>query len=179
MLKGFSADLGRRAECGGRAAKGTPSLPSMGDLRIRAVHGDGMLEQWRYAHNVVVPPAAMSLAGARARLGRYRLVNAYFGEELVGCSTVRPPTGDEAVATVIARVLPGFRRRGFGAVIYEDGLAHARGLGAETVETCVLAVNEDGLRFAGRRGFVEVDRYVLDGEDDEWVDLRLTASAGQ
>ncbi|MER6035368.1 MULTISPECIES: GNAT family N-acetyltransferase [unclassified Streptomyces] len=151
----------------------------MGDLRIRAVDGDGMLEQWRYVHNVVVPPAAMSLAGARTRVGRYRLVNAYLGEELVGCSTVRPPTGEERVATVIARVLPGFRRRGFGSVIYEDGLAHARGLGAETVETCVLAVNEDGLRFAGRHGFVEVDRYVLDGERDEWVDLRLMASAGQ
>ncbi|MDI1458304.1 GNAT family N-acetyltransferase [Streptomyces sp. NPDC003388] len=151
----------------------------MGDLRIRAVDGDGMLEQWRYVHNVVVPPAAMSLADARGRVGRYRLVNAYLGDELVGCSTVRPPAGDGAVATVIARVLPGFRRRGFGAVIYDDGLAHARGLGARTVETCVLAVNEDGLRFAGRRGFVEVDRYVLDGEADEWVDLRLTAPDGQ
>jgi hypothetical protein len=38
----------------------------------------------------------------------------------------------------------------------------------------VLAVNEDGLRFAERRGFVEVERYVLDGESDEWVDLRLS-----
>ncbi|MFE3636896.1 GNAT family N-acetyltransferase [Streptomyces cellostaticus] len=151
----------------------------MTDLHLEAVQGDGMLEQWRYVHNLVVPPAAMSLAGARTRAGRYRLVNAYLGEELVGCSTVRPPAGDEAVATVIARVLPGFRRRGLGAAIYEDGLAHARGLGAGAVETCVLAVNEDGLRFAARRGFVEVDRYVLDGQDDEWVDLRLTGRAGQ
>ncbi|WP_460107769.1 GNAT family N-acetyltransferase [Streptomyces sp. YKOK-J1] len=151
----------------------------MGDLQIRAVNGDGMLEQWRYVHNVVVPPAAMSLAGARTRVGRYRLVNAYLGEELVGCATVRPPAGDEAVSTVIARVLPAFRCRGFGAAIYEDGLAYVRGLGARAIETCVLAVNEDGLRFAGRRGFVEVDRYVLDGETEEWVDLRLTGSDGQ
>lgn len=82
------------------------------------------------------------------------------------------------MATVIARVLPEFRRRGFGAALYENGLAHARGLGAGAVETCVLAVNEDGLRFAGRRGFVEVDRYVLDGELDEWVDLRLESGDG-
>lgn len=45
--------------------------------------------------------------------------------------------------------------------------------GAEAVETCVPAANEDGLRFAGRHGFVEVERYVLDGGNDEWVDLRL------
>jgi GNAT superfamily N-acetyltransferase len=70
-------------------------------------------------------------------------------------------------------VLPEYRRRGYGTRLYEDGLAHARGLGARAIETCVLAVNEDGLRFAGARGFVETDRYVLDGETDEWLDLRL------
>lgn len=150
----------------------------MTDLRIQPVHGDPMLEQWRHVHNVIVPPAAMSLEEARERLGRYRLENAYVGDVLVGCSTVRPPRGEGAVATVIARVLPEFRRRGFGAALYENGLAHARGLGAGAVETCVLAVNEDGLRFAGRRGFVEVDRYVLDGELDEWVDLRLESGDG-
>lgn len=144
----------------------------MTDLRIVRVDGGTMLEQWRYVHNVIVPPAAMSPAGARERQERYRLDNAYLGDTLVGCSTVRPPTGKDAVATVIARVLPDFRRRGFGAALYENGLAHARVLGARAIETCVLAVNEDGLRFAGRRGFVEVERYVLDGEHDEWVDLR-------
>ncbi|MGW4562146.1 GNAT family N-acetyltransferase [Streptomyces sp. NPDC004561] len=145
----------------------------MTDLRTALVRGDGMLEQWRFVHNVVVPPAVMSLADARVRLGRYRLENAYLGDVLVGSSTVRPPVGEEAVSTVIARVLPEFRRRGFGAAVYEHALAQARGMGAGVIETCVLAANEDGLRFAARRGFVEVDRYVLDGERDEWVDLRL------
>ncbi|MGW0999331.1 GNAT family N-acetyltransferase [Streptomyces sp. NPDC002523] len=145
----------------------------MTDLRIELVDGDAMLEQWRYVHNVIVPPAAMSVEDARERLARYRLENAYLGDELVGCSTVRPPVGEGEVATVIARVLPAYRGRGFGAALYGNGLAHARGLGAKAVETCVLAVNEDGLRFAVRRGFVETDRYVLDGEGDEWVDLRL------
>ncbi|WP_225824501.1 GNAT family N-acetyltransferase [Streptomyces naphthomycinicus] len=145
----------------------------MTELQIIAVEGDDMLEQWRHVHNVVVPPAAMSPTDARVRRGRYRLANAYAGETLVGCSTVRPPVGEERTATVIARVLPEFRGRGFGAAVYEDALAHARVLGARVIETCVLAVNEDGLRFAGRRGFTEVDRYVLDGERDEWVDLRL------
>ncbi|MEU1401478.1 GNAT family N-acetyltransferase [Streptomyces sp. NPDC005728] len=150
----------------------------MTDLRIEAVDGDPALEQWRHVHNVVVPPAAMSLDDARQRRDRYRLENAYLGDVLVGCSTVRPPDGEGAVATVIARVLPGFRRRGFGTALYENGLAHARVLGAKAVETCVLAVNTDGLRFAERHGFVEIERYVLDGESDEWVDLRLERESG-
>ncbi|MDV6289414.1 hypothetical protein RBH85_19745 [Streptomyces rochei] len=54
-------------------------------------------------------------------------------------------------------------------------MAEAEALGAGAVETVVLAANGDGLRFAGARGFVERDRYVLDGESDEWVDLRLAA----
>ncbi|MFE4965178.1 GNAT family N-acetyltransferase [Streptomyces sp. NPDC056660] len=143
-----------------------------GVLTVVGVGGDEALEEWRYVHNVVVPPAAMSATEARERLARgYRLENAYLGDVLVGCSTVRPVAG--GAVTVIARVLPGFRRRGFGKALYERGLAHARARGAEAVETCVLAANEDGLRFAGRCGFVEVERYVLDGGNDEWVDLRL------
>jgi len=146
---------------------------TVSDLRIESVVGDGMLEQWRYVHNVIVPPAAMSAEDVRERGRRYRLENTYLGDTLVGCSTVRPPDGEDAVATVIARVLPDYRRRGFGTALYEKGLDHARVLGALVIETCVLAVNGDGVRFALARGFVEVDRYVLDGESDEWIDLRL------
>jgi GNAT superfamily N-acetyltransferase len=149
------------------------SLLSVTDLRIETVDGEAMLREWRHVHNVIVPPAAMSLDEVRERAARHRLCNAYVGEELVGCSTVRAPEGEERVVTVIARVLPAFRRRGFGTALYEDGLAHARGIGAGAVETCVLAVNEDGLRFARARGFAETERYTLDGETDVWVDLRL------
>ncbi|MDT0403294.1 GNAT family N-acetyltransferase [Streptomyces edwardsiae] len=148
----------------------------MNDLRIEAVAGDAMLEQWRHVHNVIVPPAAMTPDDVRERLARgFRLDNAYAGDVLVGCSTVRPPQGEEAVATVIARVLPGHRGRGHGRALYEAGLAHARRLGAAEIETVVLAANAEGLRFAAARGFTERERYVLDGERDEWVDLRLGA----
>ncbi|WP_405615382.1 GNAT family N-acetyltransferase [Streptomyces sp. NBC_00076] len=145
----------------------------MSEVRVEAVVGDVMLEEWRHVHNVIVPPAALGLGEVRERSGRYRLENAYLGDVLVGCATVRPPVGEEAVATVIARVLPGFRGRGFGTALYERGLAHARGLGARVIETCVLAVNEEGLRFASARGFVEVERYVVEDGGDLWVDLRL------
>jgi GNAT superfamily N-acetyltransferase len=148
----------------------------MADLRIDPVNGesgDAALQDWRHVHNLIVPPAAMSLDEARERSGRYRLENAYLGDALVGCSTVRPPEGEGAVATVIARVLPGFRRRGYGAALYENGLARARALGAGVIETVVLAANTDGVRFAEARGFVETERYVLDGETDLWITLRL------
>ncbi|MER8233070.1 GNAT family N-acetyltransferase [Streptomyces sp. NPDC094049] len=92
---------------------------------------------------------------------------------MVGCSTVRPPDGETPAATVIARTLPGFRGRGFGTALYERGLAHARTLGGDGVETVVLASSAEGLRFASARGFTEVERYVLPGDTVAFVTLRL------
>ncbi|MFI9171921.1 hypothetical protein [Streptomyces lincolnensis] len=54
------------------------------------------------------------------------------------------------MGTVIARVLPECRWRGFGAVLYEKGLDHVR-----LVRDCVL-----------------------DGETDLWIDLRLESPVG-
>ncbi|WP_026252420.1 GNAT family N-acetyltransferase [Streptomyces sp. PsTaAH-124] len=148
----------------------------MSDLRIEPVSGEAMLRAWRHVHNTIVPPAALTLDEVRERAGRNRLENAYLGDTLVGCSTVRPPAGEDAVATVIARVLPGHRRTGIGTALYTRGLTHARVLGARAVETVVLAANEDGVRFAAARGFTETERYVLPDEHDVWLTLRLTAT---
>jgi GNAT superfamily N-acetyltransferase len=137
---------------------------------------DPVLADWRHVHNVIVPPAALSLDEVRERAGRYHLEVAYLDGVLVGCTTVRPPDAASRTATVIARVLPEHRRRGHGTVLYDRSLARARALGADAVETCVLAVNEDGLRFAQRRGFVETERYTLPGEDALWIDLRQPAA---
>ncbi|MFF3414515.1 GNAT family N-acetyltransferase [Streptomyces sp. NPDC002698] len=142
-------------------------------LRIESPDDEARLADWRHVHNVIVPPAAMSLAEVRERVRRYRLEVAYLGDVLVGCTTVRPPTGDSATATVIARVLAEHRGRGLGEELYTRGLEQARSSGARVIETVVLAANEDGLRFARRHGFAEIERYVLPGETAEWVDLRL------
>lgn len=146
----------------------------MPDLRIAPVRDDGMLRDRQHVHDVITPPAALSLDEVRERNGRHRLENAYPGDVLVGCSTVRPPEGEDAVATVIARVLPEHRRGGTGTALYENGLAHARVLGAKAIETVVLATNEDGVRFAEAHGFTETERYVLDGETDLRLTLRPT-----
>ncbi|MEU6274555.1 GNAT family N-acetyltransferase [Streptomyces populi] len=142
-------------------------------LRIETPDDEARLADWQHIHNVIVPPAAMSLDEVRGRARRYRLEVAYLGEVLVGCTTVRPPADDGATATVIARVLAEHRGRGFGGELYARGLEQARALGARVIETVVLAANEDGLRFALRHGFAETERYVLPGESAEWIDLRL------
>ncbi|MFF5387879.1 GNAT family N-acetyltransferase [Streptomyces sp. NPDC013012] len=145
----------------------------MNELHIERALSGAPLADWRAVHNAIVPTAVLSPDEVRERAGRNRLDVAYLGDVAVGCSTVRPPDRETAAATVIARTLPGFRGRGFGTALYERGLAHARTLGGEGVETVVLASNGEGLRFALARGFVEVERYVLPGDTVPFVTLRL------
>jgi GNAT superfamily N-acetyltransferase len=146
----------------------------MSTLRFQQPQDDAALEDWRHVHNVIIPTDPLSLDQVRERAGRNHLEVAYLGDTAVGCSTVRPPTADTPdTATVIARVLLAHRGRGFGAELHARGLAHARALGATVIETVVLASNEDGLRFAHRHGYVEVERYLLPGDTIPFVDLRL------
>lgn len=56
--------------------------------------------------------------------------------------------------------------------MYAFALERAREPGAQTLETVVLATNEDGLRCAQRHGFAEFDRYVLPGDTVAFVALR-------
>ncbi|WP_338698852.1 GNAT family N-acetyltransferase [Streptomyces sp. Q6] len=149
----------------------------MTDLRIETLTGDSdatLLAAWQLLHNTIVPvdSAYLSLEDVRERAGRNILELAHLGDEPIGCTTVRPPR--EGTATVISRVLPAHRGRGHGTALYERALAKARALGATAVETVVLTSNTAGLRFAERAGFtVEVDRYRLDGDTVDWVELRL------
>ncbi|MEU1471346.1 GNAT family N-acetyltransferase [Streptomyces sp. NPDC005761] len=145
----------------------------MTELRIGRVDGDAMLQDWQYVHNTIIPTAVLSLAEVRERAGRNQLTVAYLGDVPMGCSTVRPPSDGASVATVIARVLPDHRGKGFGGQLYERGLADARALGADVIETCVLESNPEGLRFALGRGFVETERYLLPGDSVPFIDLRL------
>jgi GNAT superfamily N-acetyltransferase len=133
----------------------------MTELRIERVDGGVALEDWRYVHNAVIPTATLSLDETRERAQRNHLEVAYLGDVLVGCTTVRPSSADEdspapgdaPVATLIARVLPAHRGQGLGEQLYASGLAHARKLGAEVIETVVLASNVDGVRFAEARAY--------------------------
>ncbi|WP_030760969.1 MULTISPECIES: GNAT family N-acetyltransferase [unclassified Streptomyces] len=149
----------------------------MPDLRFQQPDDDATLEDWRHVHNTIIPTHVLSLEEVRERSGRHHLEIAYLDDVLVGCSTVRLPTGDSMTATVIARVPAGHRGRGFGEALYVRGLDRARELGARSIETVVLSSNEDGLRFAKERGFVETERYLLPGDTIPWIDLHLPRSA--
>ncbi|GAB3846576.1 GNAT family N-acetyltransferase [Dactylosporangium cerinum] len=145
----------------------------MTNLRIETPSDEALLEDWRHVHNTVVPDAAMSLDEARERVGRYLLEIAYDGDDLVGCTTVRPPGEDGAAATVIVRVLPGHRGRGIGTALYERAMRQAAQHAAPAVETVVWAANAGGVRFAEARGFVEVDRYEPEPGAVPYLTLRL------
>jgi GNAT superfamily N-acetyltransferase len=131
------------------------------------------VEDWRAVHNAIIPTDPLSAGQVAERATRYHLEVLYLGGQAVGCSTVRPATEAEPAVTVIARVLPEHRGRGLGAALYRRGLDRARQLDGDGIETVVLASNESGLRFAERVGFVEVERYVLDGDTVPYVALRL------
>ncbi|MFJ6722274.1 GNAT family N-acetyltransferase [Streptomyces sp. NPDC091259] len=143
------------------------------DLHIQRPDSDAALEDWRHVHNAVIPTHLLSLDDVRERARRHHLEVAYVGDELVGCSTVRPPTDETLTATVIARVLSTHRGQGLGNELYARGLARARELGGRVIDTVVLSSNEDGLRFARRHGFIETERYLLPGDTIPWIDLRL------
>ena len=139
----------------------------------------GTLELWREIHNQVIPTAPLSRDEVAERAARNHLTLAYEGDEPVGNATLRPPVRGTSTATatvtvtVIVRVLSAFRRRGYGSTYLSWMLAEARALGAVRIETVVWAGNEDGLRFAMANGFVELDRYTLDGDTTPFVDLYL------
>jgi GNAT superfamily N-acetyltransferase len=144
----------------------------MADLRIVRADDEARLRDWRHVHNTIIPTHVLSVEDVRERSGRHLLDVAYADGELVGCMTVRPPDGEDRTVTVIARVLAEHRRRGYGTALYEQGMAQARGLGAGAVETVVLESNAEGLHFALAQGFVEVERYLLDGDTIPYVTLR-------
>ncbi|MFJ9825000.1 GNAT family N-acetyltransferase [Streptomyces sp. NPDC101160] len=138
-----------------------------------------LLADWRLIHNAIIPTAPLSAAEVRERAGRNRLAVAYADGVPVGCSTVRPPDEETPAATVISRILPGYRGRGYGTALYEQGLTQARTLSEAGVETVVLASNTEGLRFALAHGFVETERYLLPGDTVPFVTLRLDESADE
>lgn len=131
------------------------------------------LVEWRRIHNTVIPTAPLSADDVARRAGVHRLTLARVDGQVVGNATVRPPSPTSPVATLIVRVLPVYRRRGHGTAYFLAELDHVTRLAPSRIETVVLASNHDGLAFAHRHGFVEHDRYLLEGDSVPFVDLHL------
>lgn len=148
----------------------------VGWVVVRVSEGE-RAEQWRAVHNEVIPTAPLPLEEVLDRARTHVLEVALVDGVLVGCSTVRSATDEEPV-TVIVRVLPAYRRKGLGTRYLAHAMTTARGLGAQRVQTIVLESNADGLAFAQRRGFVETERYVLDGDTVAYVHLERAVEDG-
>jgi len=145
----------------------------MDDVRFVEVADEQTIADWQRVHNEIIPTDPLSLDDVRMRSARHRLELAHLADAVVGNSTVRRPTDDEG-AMVIARVLPPYRRRGIGTLLFRRGLEVALSWADERpVETVVLETNEDGLAFALAQGFVEVERYTLPGATIPYVALEL------
>ena len=149
----------------------------MDDVRFVEVADGQTRADWQRIHNEIIPTDPLSLDEVRERSGRHRLELAYVDapdvQSAVGNSTVRRPT-DDAGAMVIARVLPAYRRRGIGTMLFHRGLEVALTWADQRpVETVVLETNQDGLAFALAHGFVEVERYTLPGATIPYVALEL------
>jgi len=142
----------------------------MSVLSFTRVTNELTADAWAQVHNEIIASDPLTVEQVVGRSATYVLDLADLGGMVVGCSTVRPASGDEPV-TVIVRILPTFRRRGLGTAFLAHALTHARELDAVRIQTIVLASNSDGLEFALRRGFVETDRYTLDGETVPYVHL--------
>jgi ribosomal protein S18 acetylase RimI-like enzyme len=151
-------------------------VPDLEFVRLLPAGPASPRRHWRELHNLIIATSPLSDAEVEERAGRNHLEVAYLNDVAVGCSTVRPPA--DGAATVIARVHPDLRRRGFGNQIYHRALLAAQALNADSILTVVLATNEDGLAFARGHGFVETDRYLLPGDAVPFIDLRLDNPAG-
>lgn len=134
-------------------------VPAIGEL----------LESWRTVHNIVVSPSPLTAGEVADRARRNQLTVAFRDGVLVGNATVRAP--HDGAVTVIVRVLPEHRRQGHGSEYLEAVLRQPRAGRATQINTVVLAASVDGLAFARRHGFVEAERYEVDGV--AFVDLTL------
>jgi GNAT superfamily N-acetyltransferase len=128
------------------------------------------INAWLQVHNEIIPSDPLTFEQVASRSKDYALDVASLAEVVVGCSTVRAAADNDPV-TVIVRILPAYRGRGLGSDFLVHALAHAQDLGAVDIQTIVLASNSEGLEFARRRGFVETERYTLDGDTVPFIHL--------
>lgn len=137
-------------------------------LTIVPVTG-ALLEQWRTIHNNIIAPIQLTAEEVAERALRNDLTVAFIDGVLVGNATVRAP--QDGGVTVIVRILPDRRGHGLGSEYLQNLLKQPRAREAEQINTVVLAANVDGLAFALRRGFVETERYEVEGV--AFIDLTL------
>ncbi|MFN2471949.1 MAG: N-acetyltransferase family protein [Gaiellaceae bacterium] len=144
---------------------------------IRRADTDADLESWVDVWNAITPREPLSAAIVRERWDRQpdRLYLVAEDKDRVVGIGLAGPSDTPRRGFVVVRVMPESRRRGIGSALYEQVEAHALSLAPSALSTHVAEDSEEGRRFAGRRGYVKVDRqvelvYTLRG-DEAWPEL--------
>lgn len=129
-------------------------------IREASTRGDlaGMCEIWA----AITPREPMTpeqlLRRKERQPERLYLIAAEDGRA-VGLALVAP--SDSPGRTFIGvRVLPEWRRLGIGSALYEQALAHARGLEPEWLSTMVSEAEPEAMAWAERRGFERYQQQV-------------------
>jgi GNAT superfamily N-acetyltransferase len=130
---------------------------------IRRAESDADLAAWIAVWDAITPREPSSpVEVLRRRLerqpGRLYLL-ARHGDEPVGLGFAGPSQSPERTSLVV-RVLPPHRRRGFGSALFDRALEHARGLQAPRVSGMVFEDDPESIVWVTKRGFEEYDRQV-------------------
>src|SRR5581483_8873142 len=118
------------------------------------------VEAWTRVRNLVTPDEPVTVEDVTTTMTREperRLYLAELDGEVAGCAFVAPSESMPGCAAAIPRVLPAARRRGLGGALLQACSDRARELGAEALSSHVRSDDPDGIAFAERFGFVEVD----------------------
>ncbi len=130
---------------------------------IREARTRADVEAWTRVRNLVERADAASVEDVirtGEREPERRLYVAELDGEVVGCAFVARSESMPGCAATIPRVVPEARRRGLGSAFLQACSDRARELGCDALSSHVDADSADGLAFAARYGFVEVDRQV-------------------
>ncbi len=120
---------------------------------------------------VLTPPALLQWMQTMPDEAHPRFWVAETAGEVVGSAEafLNWRTQESGIASLWSGVLPHARRQGIGSRLYDLAETHFRAHGARRIETSV--VDEDGRRFAERRGFVHSRTERFSALDPRTVDL--------
>ena len=124
---------------------------------IHDARSQAELSGWAAVKNAVEPQehaTVEELEHDRASEPDVRLQLVLRDDEPVACGIVRPSRGVPGRAYVVPRVVPGARRQGIGASLFDALVARARELGTTALVSRVWEDDAAAMRFAEARGFV-------------------------
>jgi mycothiol synthase len=129
---------------------------------IRRAETDADLAGWCEVWAAITPREPITVEQVKRRIERQpeRLyLVAAEDDGFVGLGFAGPSDSPGRIAIAV-RVLPEWRRRGIGSMLYEQLMDHAKAQGPEWISTLVSESDGDAVAWARRRGFEELAREV-------------------